>query len=81
MAVSWRPSKGRQPSIPAANSREDAGDRAFKARSQAPCSPGWEPGILNGEGDKPKWMRWRTFERLATKHDNLWGSPSPGPEA
>jgi hypothetical protein len=28
---------------------------------------------LNGEGDKPKWMRWRTFERLAAKHDQLVG--------
>jgi hypothetical protein len=54
---------------------------------------GWagEPGILNGEGDKPKWMRWRTFERLTAKHDQfvgrsmlavalkfgLWGSDFP----
>jgi len=34
---------------------------------------GWEPGILNGEGGKPKWMRWRTFERLAAEHDNFVG--------
>jgi hypothetical protein len=34
---------------------------------------GWEPGILNGNGSKPKWMRWRTFERLAPKHDQLVG--------
>jgi hypothetical protein len=34
---------------------------------------GWEPGILNGEGGKPMWMRWRTFERLAAKHDQLVG--------
>jgi hypothetical protein len=32
---------------------------------------GWEPGILNGGGEKPKWMRWRTFERLAAQHDQL----------
>ena len=30
---------------------------------------GWEPGILNGVGDKPKWMRWRTFERLVARHN------------
>ena len=24
---------------------------------------------MNGEGGKPKWMRWRTFERLAAEHD------------
>ncbi len=34
---------------------------------------GWEPGILNGDGRKPKWMRWPTFERLAAKHDDLVG--------
>ena len=34
---------------------------------------GWEPGILNGEGGKPKWMRWRTFERLAVQHEELVG--------
>jgi hypothetical protein len=28
---------------------------------------------LNGEGDKPKWMRWRTFVRLAAEHDRLVG--------
>jgi hypothetical protein len=27
----------------------------------------------NGGGEKPKWMRWRTFERLAAKHDALVG--------
>jgi hypothetical protein len=32
---------------------------------------GSPPGILNGEGGKPKWMRWRTFEGLAAEHDQL----------
>ena len=30
---------------------------------------GWEPGILNGAGWKPKGMHWRTFERLENRHD------------
>jgi hypothetical protein len=30
---------------------------------------GWEPGILNGSGLKPKGMHWRTFERLQAEHD------------
>jgi len=30
---------------------------------------GWEPGILNGSGGKPKGMHWATFERLAAAHD------------
>jgi len=30
---------------------------------------GWEPGILNGNGRKPKGMHWNTFERLNAQHD------------
>jgi hypothetical protein len=32
---------------------------------------GWEPGILNGEGRRPKWMRRKTFERLVLEHETL----------
>ena len=56
-----------------ASSREDAGDRASRRADRLRTRLGWEPGILNGEGGKPKWMRWRTFERLAAKHDDLVG--------
>jgi hypothetical protein len=28
---------------------------------------------LNGECGKPKWMRWRTFERLVAEHDAFIG--------
>jgi hypothetical protein len=38
---------------------------------------GWEPGILNGGGEKPKCMRRRTFERLAAEHDFV-GQSSAG---
>jgi len=42
------------------SSREDAGDRAARRRAERlRARLGWEPGILNGEGGKPKWMRWR----------------------
>jgi hypothetical protein len=55
-----------------ASSREDAAGRAMRRADRLRARLGWgEPGILNGEGDKPKWMRWGTFERLATKHDEL----------
>jgi hypothetical protein len=54
-----------------ASSREDVGDRAARRADRLRARLGWEPGILNGEGGKPKWMRWRTFERLAAKHDAL----------
>jgi hypothetical protein len=56
-----------------ASSREDAGGRATRRADRLRARLGWEPGILNGEGGKPKWMRWRTFERLAAKHDDLVG--------
>jgi len=29
----------------------------------------WAPGLLNGNGRKPKWMRWRTFTLLEKLHD------------
>jgi hypothetical protein len=29
---------------------------------------GWEPGILNSEGLKPKGMHWKTYERLCSIH-------------
>ena len=56
-----------------ASSREDAGGRATRRADRLRARLGWEPGILNGGGEKPKWMRWRTFERLAMKHDALVG--------
>lgn len=45
----------------------------LRGRPTSSARLGWEPGILNGEGSKPKRMRWRTSERLATKHDALVG--------
>ena len=46
------------------SARENAGDRATRRADKIREQLGWEPGILNGEGGKPKWMRWRTFEEL-----------------
>ena len=54
-----------------ASTREDAGDRATRRADRIRARLGWEPGILNGRGLKPKWMRWRTFERLSEEHDRL----------
>jgi len=53
--------------------RETAGDRATRQADKLRERLGWEAGILNGNGWKPKWMRWRTFERLSAKHDALVG--------
>jgi hypothetical protein len=52
-----------------ASSREDTGARSIRRADRLRARLGWEPGILNGEGGKPKWMRWRTFERLTARHD------------
>jgi hypothetical protein len=30
---------------------------------------GWESGILNGDGGKPKGMHWSTFNRLQAQHE------------
>jgi hypothetical protein len=49
--------------------RERKDDRLTRRADKIRQRLGWEPGILNGDGDKPKGMHWRTFERLKAKHD------------
>ena len=44
-----------------------AGSKAEKLRDKL----GWEPGILNCNGYKPKGMHQRTFEMLEAQHDAL----------
>jgi hypothetical protein len=53
------------------SAREDESDRAARRADKLRARLGWEPGILNGNGKKPKWMRWRTFDRLAAEHDQF----------
>jgi len=48
--------------------QESIDDRAARRADRIRARLGWQPGILHGEGDKPKWMRWRTFERLQFEH-------------
>lgn len=48
-------------------SHDRAGTRADKLRDRL----GWEAGILNGNGSKPKGMHWRTFKLLEEQHDVL----------
>jgi hypothetical protein len=55
------------------SAREDLCDRAARRADRLRERLGWEPGCLNGNGGKPKWMRWRTFERLAAEHDQFVG--------
>ena len=56
-----------------ASARVDVCDRAARRADRLRARLGWEPGILNGNGSKPKWMRWRTFDRLAAEHDQFVG--------
>lgn len=53
--------------------REAAYDRAARRADKIREKLGWEPGILNGEGWKPKRMHWKTFDRLTARHDNFVG--------
>jgi len=51
--------------------RENVGDRASRKADKIRDRMQWEPGILNGEGLKPKGMHWKTFERLCFVHNEL----------
>lgn len=49
--------------------RESVDDRAARRADTIRRRLGWQPGILNGEGWKPRGMHWRTYERLKAAHD------------
>lgn len=51
--------------------RETFDDRACRRADTLRARLKWEPGILNGDGIKPKGMHWRTFQRLQARHDAL----------
>lgn len=54
-----------------ATQKEGAGDRAATRADKLRKRLGWEAGILNGPGGKPKGMHWDTFLRLKSQHDAL----------
>jgi hypothetical protein len=51
--------------------RESAEYRTIRRAEVIRERLGWTAGILNGVGDKPKGMHWRTFEALQSEHDEL----------
>jgi hypothetical protein len=51
--------------------RENIGDRATRKAEKLRDRMGWEPGILNDEGLKPKGMHWKTYRRLCFVHNEL----------
>jgi hypothetical protein len=54
-----------------ASQRENADDRATRQAAKIRDRLGWQPGILNGPGDKPKGMHWQTYQRLVFEHDTF----------
>lgn len=52
---------------------ESDDDRAARRADRIRTRLGWQPGILNYAGGKPKGMRWRTFKRLTGQHDTFVG--------
>ena len=54
-----------------ATQKENVGDRASTKANKLRKRLGWELGILNGDGLKPKGMHWKTYYRLKCQHDAL----------
>lgn len=52
-----------------ASQRETADDRAMRRADTIRRRLGWDAGIANLKGGKPKGMHWRTFHRLNARHD------------
>lgn len=53
------------------STREEGADRAVRRADRIRERLGWQPGVLNGRGGKPKWMRWATYMRLCDEHNML----------
>lgn len=51
--------------------REGAADRGARRADKIRARMGWEPGVLNGLGPKPKSMHWCTYHRLCSEHEAL----------
>ena len=49
--------------------READDSRATRRADAIRRRLGWVPGIMHGNGPKPKGMHWRTFERLQGEHN------------
>ena len=51
--------------------KDGVGDRASTRADKLRKRLGWQAGILNGDGCKPKGMHWKTYFRLKSAHDAL----------
>ena len=61
--------------------REAEDDRAIRRADAIRRRLGWVPGVLHGNGCKPKGMHWRTFERLRHEHNALVSAALAGMSA
>lgn len=50
---------------------DDRAGRAMRRADKLRERLDWEPGIANQPGGKPRWMRWRTFNRLVAEHNEF----------
>lgn len=51
--------------------RETDDDRAMRRADAIRRRLGWQPGIANPAGDKPKGMHWKTYRLLHAQHDEF----------
>ncbi len=51
--------------------REGVTERRLRKADKIRARMGWEHGILDGLGPKPRGMHWRTYERLCAEHEQL----------
>lgn len=51
--------------------KEGVGERASSRADKLRKRLGWQAGILNGTGGKPKGMHWATYHRLKDRHNVL----------
>lgn len=58
--------------------RETDDDRAARRANTIRRKLGWEPGILNGNGDKPKGMHWRTYWGLRGQNNDAMSQALAG---
>lgn len=54
-----------------ATQKEGRGDRASSKANKIRKRLGWQAGILNDPGGKPKGMHWATYRQLTIQHDTL----------
>lgn len=54
-----------------ASSNEGDGDRAARRALRIRARLSWDATIMCSHAPKPKWMRWRTYDRLLAEHEAL----------